>query len=267
METPQYLNSLFVQERKRTQKSMKQSQPPSMTTIPLTWTLGSPPASLLPLSTSQGQWAWTTAPWSTTWPWSTPPCPASTTSPPPSVRSGCMSKWVAPQRPNITPFIELKQYWLSFATKVTIGGQVHLCFSNQVWYVWFTTNWLQILFLLTLVLLLVSSCVTFQVKKEMKKWHHPALDLGVSSKPPTPWHDPKVKIEPISSRNYFFPGLQTRPLPTRRGSNNPKLQRSSSTFVLNSCEVINRTTYGGLLSREPVYRENCAISWSWKRKM
>merc|ERR1712088_508927 len=26
------------------------------------------------------------------WPWSTPPCPASTTSPPPSVRSGCMSK-------------------------------------------------------------------------------------------------------------------------------------------------------------------------------
>ena len=33
----------------------------------------------------------------------------------------------------------------------------------QVWYVWFTTNWLQILFLLTLVLLLVSSCVTFQV--------------------------------------------------------------------------------------------------------
>ena len=34
----------------------------------------------------------------------------------------------------------------------------------QVWYVWFTTNWLQILFLLTLVLLLVSSCVTFQVQ-------------------------------------------------------------------------------------------------------
>jgi len=34
---------------------------------------------------------------------------------------------------------------------------------EQVWYVWFTTNWLQILFLLTLVLLLVSSCVTFQI--------------------------------------------------------------------------------------------------------
>ena len=32
----------------------------------------------------------------------------------------------------------------------------------QIWYVWFTTNWLQILFLLTLVLLLVSSCATFQ---------------------------------------------------------------------------------------------------------
>ena len=37
-------------------------------------------------------------------------------------------------------------------------------FISQVWYVWFTTNWLQILFLLTLVLLLVSSCVTFQVR-------------------------------------------------------------------------------------------------------
>merc|ERR1712088_811172 len=34
---------------------------------------------------------------------------------------------------------------------------------EQVWYVWFTTNWLRILFLLTLVLLLVSSCVTFQI--------------------------------------------------------------------------------------------------------
>ena len=244
-----------------------------MTTIPLTWTLGSPPASLLPLSTSQGQWAWTTAPWSTTWPWSTPPCPASTTSPPPSVRSGCMSKWVAPQRPNITPFIELKQYWLSFATKVTIGGQIHLCFSNQVWYVWFTTNWLQILFLLTLVLLLVSSCVTFQVKKEMK-WFlisdnltSPCLRSGCLVQTA----DPVARSQGENWTNIFselfFPGLQTLPLPTRRGSNNPKLQRSSSTFVLNSCEVINRTTYGGLLSREPVYRENCAISWSWKRKM
>lgn len=34
---------------------------------------------------------------------------------------------------------------------------------EQIWYVWFTTNWLQILFLMTLVMLLVSSCVTFQI--------------------------------------------------------------------------------------------------------
>jgi len=34
---------------------------------------------------------------------------------------------------------------------------------EQIWYVWFTTNWLQILFLLTLILLLFSSCVTFQI--------------------------------------------------------------------------------------------------------
>jgi len=34
---------------------------------------------------------------------------------------------------------------------------------EQVWYVWFTTNWLQILFLLTLVMLLISTCITFQI--------------------------------------------------------------------------------------------------------
>jgi len=34
---------------------------------------------------------------------------------------------------------------------------------TQTWYVWFSINWLQILFLFTLVLLIVSSCVTMQV--------------------------------------------------------------------------------------------------------
>jgi len=34
---------------------------------------------------------------------------------------------------------------------------------TQTWYVWATTNWLQILFLFTLVLLIVSSCVTVQI--------------------------------------------------------------------------------------------------------
>lgn len=34
---------------------------------------------------------------------------------------------------------------------------------TQTWYVWFTINWLQILFLFTLVLLIISSCVTMQV--------------------------------------------------------------------------------------------------------
>ena len=46
-------------------------------------------------------------------------------------------------------------------------------FFSQVWYVWFTTNWLQILFLLTLVLLLVSSCVTFQVTTFFSAKYHP----------------------------------------------------------------------------------------------
>merc|ERR1712179_78302 len=34
---------------------------------------------------------------------------------------------------------------------------------EQVWYVFFTTNWLQILFLLTLIMLLISACITFQI--------------------------------------------------------------------------------------------------------
>lgn len=34
---------------------------------------------------------------------------------------------------------------------------------TQTWYVWFTINWLQVLFLFTLVLLIISSCVTMQV--------------------------------------------------------------------------------------------------------
>merc|ERR1719384_1266728 len=33
----------------------------------------------------------------------------------------------------------------------------------QTWYVWFFNNWLQLLFLFTLVLLIISSCLTVQV--------------------------------------------------------------------------------------------------------
>jgi len=34
---------------------------------------------------------------------------------------------------------------------------------TQTWFVWFSINWLQVLFLFTLILLIISSCVTMQV--------------------------------------------------------------------------------------------------------
>ena len=44
---------------------------------------------------------------------------------------------------------------------ITIYNQVRV--YTQTWYYWATANWLQILFCLTLVLLIISSCVTVSV--------------------------------------------------------------------------------------------------------
>jgi len=53
---------------------------------------------------------------------------------------------------------------------------------EQIWYVWFTTNWLQILFILTLVMLLISSCVTFQIWVSRPK--RPAMTSSMTCQPP-----------------------------------------------------------------------------------
>lgn len=53
---------------------------------------------------------------------------------------------------------------------------------EQVWYVFFTTNWLQILFLLTLIMLLISSCITFQIWVSRPSRHARASSL--TSNPP-----------------------------------------------------------------------------------
>jgi len=54
---------------------------------------------------------------------------------------------------------------------------------EQVWYVYFTTNWLQILFFLTLAMLLISTCITFQIWVSRPNRH------GRSSSQPSP-HPP-----------------------------------------------------------------------------
>ena len=41
---------------------------------------------------------------------------------------------------------------------------------TQTWWYWTTTNWLSILFLFTLVLLIISACVTVQVVQEGTKY-------------------------------------------------------------------------------------------------
>jgi len=53
---------------------------------------------------------------------------------------------------------------------------------TQTWYVWFTTNWLQILFLFTLVLLIISSCVTVQIYSSRPR--RPRGQAEPSSMPP-----------------------------------------------------------------------------------
>jgi len=57
---------------------------------------------------------------------------------------------------------------------------------EQVWYVWFTTNWMQILFLLTLVMLLISTCITFQiwVSRPSRRSRTSRVNSSTSSNPP-----------------------------------------------------------------------------------
>merc|ERR1712123_542782 len=55
---------------------------------------------------------------------------------------------------------------------------------TQTWYVWATTNWLQILFLFTLVLLIVSSCVTVQIYSSRPNTGNQRRSNEILSTPP-----------------------------------------------------------------------------------
>merc|ERR1711892_1241756 len=55
---------------------------------------------------------------------------------------------------------------------------------TQTWYVWATTNWLQILFLFTLVLLIVSSCVTVQIYSSRPSTRNERRSTEILATPP-----------------------------------------------------------------------------------
>merc|ERR1712123_406021 len=55
---------------------------------------------------------------------------------------------------------------------------------TQTWYVWATTNWLQILFLFTLVLLMVSSCVTVQIYSSRPSIRNERRSTEILATPP-----------------------------------------------------------------------------------
>jgi len=59
---------------------------------------------------------------------------------------------------------------------------------TQTWYYWATTNWLSILFLFTLVLLIISACVTVQMytSRPSPRLARQAQELGNSPPPYTP---------------------------------------------------------------------------------
>merc|ERR1712154_474996 len=61
---------------------------------------------------------------------------------------------------------------------------------TQTWYVWATTNWLQILFLFTLVLLIVPSCVTVQIysSRPSHRAHRRSAEIPATPPPYSP-HD------------------------------------------------------------------------------
>jgi len=58
---------------------------------------------------------------------------------------------------------------------------------TQTWYVWATTNWLQILFLFTLVLLIVSSCVTVQIYSSRPSIRSERRSNEILTTPPPPY--------------------------------------------------------------------------------
>merc|ERR1711892_362849 len=80
---------------------------------------------------------------------------------------------------------------------------------TQTWYVWATTNWLQILFLLTLVLLMVSSCVTVQIysSRPSHRGQRRANEMSVTPPPYTP-HDVTMTTTTKTPNKYAEKGKE-----------------------------------------------------------
>jgi len=80
---------------------------------------------------------------------------------------------------------------------------------TQTWYVWATTNWLQILFLFTLVLLIVSSCVTVQIYSSRPSHRNQRRSNEMSGTPPayTP-HDVNMTTTTKTANKYAEKGKE-----------------------------------------------------------
>lgn len=80
---------------------------------------------------------------------------------------------------------------------------------TQTWYVWATTNWLQILFLFTLVLLIVSSCVTVQIysSRPAHRGQRRSNEMSVTPPPYSP-HDVTMTTTTKTANKYAEKGKE-----------------------------------------------------------
>jgi len=73
---------------------------------------------------------------------------------------------------------------------------------TQTWYVWFSINWIQVLFLFTLVLLIVSSCVTMHIWVK-RPTQRPTQGRIPRPSPYTPQDIPATHTTPTSNANKY----------------------------------------------------------------
>jgi len=80
---------------------------------------------------------------------------------------------------------------------------------TQTWYVWATTNWLQILFLFTLVLFIISSCVTVQIytSRPGSRNQRRVTEMSVTPPPYSP-HDVTMTTSTKAPNKYAEKGKE-----------------------------------------------------------
>merc|ERR1711892_198659 len=102
---------------------------------------------------------------------------------------------------------------LTYSAMPCMGAYTHAVCEvrvyTQTWYVWATTNWLQILFLFTLVLLIVSSCVTVQIysSRPSHRGQRRANEMSVTPPPYTP-HDVTMTTTTKTPNKYAEKGKE-----------------------------------------------------------